>query len=212
MSLSVRAALAAIASLFVLGAGAVPGASLASGFVPAIATVTSLDTISSDDLADKAGPAPAPATLDARAETPALPQPATLAALVDRKADDETDSRDEECLASTVYYEAKSETLNGQLAVAEVVINRTTSGRFPASICSVVTQPSQFGFVRGGRFQVPPQTSAAWKTAVAIARIALDGAWQSTAASSLYFHAVRSRPGWANVTRVTQIGGHIFYR
>lgn len=208
MSFSIRAALAAVASLFVLGAGTLPGASVASSFVPAMATLTSVETVSSDDLSAAAENT----TPFASADADSLPQPATLEALVDRKVDDETASRDEECLASTVYYEAKSETLNGQLAVAEVVLNRTKSGRFPPSICSVVTQPSQFGFVRGGRFSLPPQASAAWKKAVAIARIAIEGDWQSTASNSLYFHAIRSRPGWGNVTRVAQIGGHIFYR
>jgi hypothetical protein len=85
-----------------------------------------------------------------------------------------TDPRDAqaECLASAVYWESKGEPLAGQLAVAEVIINRAASGRFAPTLCGVITQRSQFSFVRGGRIPAPPRTAAAWRTAVAIAHIA----------------------------------------
>ena len=77
-----------------------------------------------------------------------------------------------ECLAGAVYFESKGEPLSGQLAVANVIINRTKSGRFPTSICSVVKQPGQFSFVRGGRIPAVG-ANAQYRTATAIAKVAL---------------------------------------
>jgi spore germination cell wall hydrolase CwlJ-like protein len=135
---------------------------------------------------------------------------ASLAAAV--AAQDAPGAMDSElsCLAGAVYFESKGEPLSGQLAVANVVINRTKSGRFPTSICSVVTQPSQFSFVHGGR--IPAVASnAQYRTATAIAKIALADGWDNPAPNALYFHARRVSPGW-NRARVTTIGNHIFFR
>src|SRR3546814_19287322 len=57
------------------------------------------------------------------------------------------------CLAGAIYFESKGEPLSGQLAVANVIINRVESGRFPSTLCGVVTQRDQFQFVRGGPIQ-----------------------------------------------------------
>jgi spore germination cell wall hydrolase CwlJ-like protein len=120
--------------------------------------------------------------------------------------------RETECLAASVYFESKGEPLEGQLAVAEVVINRAESGgRFPPSICSVVFQKGQFSFVRGGRFPPIKRNGEFWKTAVAIAQIAMDDEWDSRASKALFFHAKRVSPGW-NKVRVAQLGNHVFYR
>ena len=62
-------------------------------------------------------------------------------------------------MAGAIYFEAKGEPLSGQLAVAEVILNRAKSGRFPKAICSVVTQRGQFSFVRGGRIPDDRQQS-----------------------------------------------------
>ncbi|OYY79728.1 MAG: hypothetical protein B7Y43_00630 [Sphingomonas sp. 28-62-20] len=115
------------------------------------------------------------------------------------------------CMAGAIYYEAKGEPLAGQLAVAQVILNRTTSGRFPSSICSVVLQRGQFSFVRGGRMPKVSSTNAAYRTALAIAQIAIDGAWDGPAQAALYFHAKRVSPNWGRA-RVATIGRHIFYR
>jgi N-acetylmuramoyl-L-alanine amidase len=120
-------------------------------------------------------------------------------------------SREEECLAVAVYYESKGETLAGQLAVAEVILNRAASRRFASTICGVVTQPSQFSFVRGGRMPAVNRESRDWQEAVAIARIATDELAESGVGNALYFHARRVSPGWS-MTRVAAIGNHIFYR
>lgn len=115
-----------------------------------------------------------------------------------------------ECLAGAVYFESKGEPLSGQLAVANVIINRTTSGRFPSSICSVVKQPGQFSFVRGGRLPTVG-SNAQYRTATAIAKIAMADAWDDPAPRALFFHARRVSPNWGKA-RVAAIGNHVFFR
>ncbi len=137
----------------------------------------------------------------------------SLAALVATMPQDAPLSRDLECLAEAVYFEARGEPLAGQLAVGEVIVNRTTSGRYPSDYCSVVTQPGQFSFVRHGRIPSPDETSLAWSNARAIAQIAHRDLWQSAAGEALYFHARYVRPGWARTkVQLATIDSHVFYR
>ena len=134
----------------------------------------------------------------------------TLADAVAAQTMPDTMADDLQCMAGAIYFEAKGEPLSGQLAVAEVILNRTKSGRFPKSVCSVVTQPGQFSFVRGGH--VPTiSPNKQYRTAVAIARVALADAWDSPAAGAMYFHARRVAPSW-NRIQVAAIGNHVFYR
>ncbi|NNC52433.1 MAG: cell wall hydrolase [Erythrobacter sp.] len=117
------------------------------------------------------------------------------------------------CLAGAVYFESRGEPLHGQLAVAQVVINRAESSRFPSSYCGVVYQRAQFSFVRGGTMPRIRTGTAAWTRAKAIARIAHQGMWDSEAEDSLYFHATYVKPRWASKkTRRAAIKTHIFYR
>lgn len=95
--------------------------------------------------------------------------------------------------------------------MARVVINRASSGRFPRSLCGVVTQAGQFSFVRGGRLPDADKNDAQWRNARAIAKIAVDNEWKSQAEGALFFHASRVSPGWGR-QRLTQIDNHIFYR
>jgi N-acetylmuramoyl-L-alanine amidase len=136
----------------------------------------------------------------------------TLAQLVRDYAASDVPDAEFECLATAVYYESKGEPLAGQLTVAEVILNRADSGRFPSTICGVVKQPSQFSFVRGGRLPTPAKSSEAWRTAVAIAHIATADLAEGSAPRALFFHARRVSPGWRNLTRVASVGNHIFYR
>jgi len=138
--------------------------------------------------------------------------PRTLADLVGDLASAAPADREQECLAGAVYFEAKGESLAGQLSVAEVVLNRARSGRFPSSLCGVVTQRHQFSFIRGGRFPPIARASLAWRKAVAIARIATDDLADSPAPRALYFHANYVAPRWRGLTRVAAVGNHIFYR
>jgi hypothetical protein len=123
-------------------------------------------------------------------------------------------NRDEqqECLAKAIYFEARSESLEGQLAVADVILNRAASGIYPPTICDVVTQPAQFSFIRAGRFPTPDTASSAWHTAVAIADIASKRLAQQLAPNVLWYHATYVAPSWGRrLTRFAQIGTHIFY-
>lgn len=117
------------------------------------------------------------------------------------------------CLAQAVYFESRGEPLDGQLAVAKVVINRSHASAFPSSYCSVVTQRAQFSFVRNGRIPAPKTRTKAWKRAKAIAQIADRDLWESKADEALYFHAKTVRPSWARrMSKQATIDSHIFYR
>jgi N-acetylmuramoyl-L-alanine amidase len=140
-----------------------------------------------------------------------LARPMSLAALVDDWTQAEPLDAQARCLATAVFFEARSESLAGQLAVANVVIARARSGRFPTSLCGVVLQRGQFGFVRGGRLPDVPESRPAWRVAQAIADIALDQAWENPVEGALYFHA-SYRGNSLGRERVARIGGHTFYR
>lgn len=214
------AALSAAALMFILGGAGSANAQQASA-VPAITYTGS------------AGPAAPTGSLDPQpaiitnAIAPAQPQglpdadpsdvdvsrpaPRSLAELVNDYETSETPDEETDCLARAVYWESKGEPLNGQLAVANVIINRARSGRFASTICGVVRQRSQFSFVRGGYIPAAPQASRSWRTAVAIALIATRNLAGDAAPQALFFHARSVRPGW-RLTRVASVGNHIFYR
>jgi spore germination cell wall hydrolase CwlJ-like protein len=136
---------------------------------------------------------------------------ATLTQLVARQPQGEEVSSEINCLAGAVYFEARNETLDGQLAVARVVVARSRSGRFPDSYCGVVYQPSQFSFIHGGTMPVINHASAGWHRALAIAEIAHDGSWQSPVEGAMFFHSARISPRWHR-QRVARIDNHVFYR
>lgn len=140
-------------------------------------------------------------------ETEAAP---SLVALVNKQSQGDL-SRELACLAGAIYFEAKGTSLAGQLAVGRVIVARSNSGRFPASYCGVVFQPSQFSFVRGRAMPAIDQTSRHWREAVAIARIADSGSWRSPVEGALFFHASHVSPNW-RLKRVARVDNHIFYR
>jgi len=146
-------------------------------------------------------------------QTVAAPKAASLRELVSMTDKEYTLSEEMQCLAGAVYFESRGEPLAGQLAVAQVVINRAESSRFPSSYCGVVYQRAQFSFVKGGQMPRIRTGSGAWTRAKAIARIAHEGHWDSEAQDSLYFHANYVRPSWSRKkTRRATIDTHIFYR
>ncbi|KQN26766.1 hypothetical protein ASE86_01240 [Sphingomonas sp. Leaf33] len=150
-----------------------------------------------------------------------LPQPAPAVvqsdeedydSLADAVADQSgaLDDAELRCLAAGVFFESKGEPLAGQLAVAQTILNRTKSGRFPKSVCGVLTQAGQFSFVRGGT--VPSAEGRnGWQTAVAVAKVAANQLWDGAADKALFFHARRVSPGW-RMTKIAAIGNHVFYR
>jgi spore germination cell wall hydrolase CwlJ-like protein len=119
---------------------------------------------------------------------------------------------EQDCLAKAVYFESRGEPIEGQLAVAEVVMNRAASGRYPAKLCDVITQKAQFSFIRHGKFPTPDEGSEAWRKAVAIATIARDKLVSTLPSDVLWYHAEYVAPSWAKrLDKTAQIGLHIFY-
>jgi N-acetylmuramoyl-L-alanine amidase len=112
-----------------------------------------------------------------------------------------------DCLATAVWFESRGEALEGQLAVAQAVVNRAQSGRWGKGVCGVIKAPRQFNFV-AARVQ---RGTATFATAVAVARIAMNGLWHDMAAGAHSFHSARLNPRW-RLARVAQIGNHVFYR
>ena len=142
-----------------------------------------------------------------------------LYALVDKygAAAGNSTQLDEEsrCMAVAVYHEARGETLEGQLAVARVIMNRAASGKYPTSWCGVVKQPWQFSFVNphSGQFPSVDEASASWQHAVGIVRLATANVVPSVSNDVLWYHATYVAPSWGRrLSRAQQIGAHIFYR
>lgn len=232
--MSFRVKSAAIAALVTcsITATVASGVSMADDTVPSVAPVDGVTVSSSPFSAGKVRFAPRrevvqPIGQDGRTagtgdelssapradEIIAVPEKTydTLAAMV-RDTDTATPlDAEANCLATAIFYESRSESLEGQLAVARVIINRSRSSRFADSLCSVVTQPHQFSFVRRGVLPRANVKRPAWKTAIAIARIAMDNGWENRAEGALYFHARRVSPSWRR-TRIATIDNHIFYR
>lgn len=121
-----------------------------------------------------------------------------------------------ECLAKAIYFEARGEPLDGQRAVAEVILNRVESPRFPATVCAVVTQGNsrgcQFSYHCNGRSKAIRER-AAYSRAVQVATAALSGQARALTDGATYFHTPAVRPAWSRkFVRTARIGRHIFYR
>lgn len=110
------------------------------------------------------------------------------------------------CLAKIVHHESANQPRVGQLAVAQVVMNRVRSGRFADTICAVGMQRGQFFNVHAYN----PPRDARWNRALEVAREARAGTGEPVVGDALFFHAAYARP--FNRRRVAQIGDHIFYR
>lgn len=119
--------------------------------------------------------------------------------------------QDLDCLSEALYHEARGEGVQGQHAVAEVILNRVDSRAFPKTVCGVINQPSQFSYTIGGA--KPIRNKAAYLRAKAIAQDALSGAPRQLTGGATYFHTPAVRPSWSHrFQRTVQIGRHIFYR
>lgn len=127
--------------------------------------------------------------------------------------------REKRCLAEAVYFESRSEPEAGQAAVAQVVLNRVSSGLYPSSVCGVVYQnrhrykACQFSFAcEGKRLRITEPDS--WATATRIANEVMDGrTYISDVGRSTHYHANYVKPRWAKqLKRTDKIGNHIFYK
>ena len=130
-----------------------------------------------------------------------------------------TRAKAEKCLANAVYFEARGEPVRGQIAVAQVVLNRVFSGFYPNDVCGVVYQNAnrhlacQFTFACDGIPDIVTEPDA-WERAKRIATDMLDGKlWMPEVAKSTHYHAYWVHPSWVNeMKRMYKLGVHTFYR
>lgn len=123
-----------------------------------------------------------------------------------------------DCLASAIYYEASSESNEGQRAVAQVVLNRVRHPAYPHSVCGVVFQGAerttgcQFSFTCDGSL-ARPRNANGWRRATAVAAAALAGYVERSVGTATHYHTIWVVPYWrSNLTKITTVGAHIFYR
>jgi spore germination cell wall hydrolase CwlJ-like protein len=121
-----------------------------------------------------------------------------------------------QCLTEALYFEARGESLQGQVAVAEVILNRVDSPLYPRTICKVVKQRGgggcQFSYVCDGRTDRMRDKTAA-DLAGRISRAMLDGAPRLLTEGATHFHTRGVKPGWSKrFAHTTTIGAHSFYR
>ena len=117
------------------------------------------------------------------------------------------------CMALNIYHEARNQSLLGQVAVANVTLNRVRSEKFPDTICEVVYQKHQFSWYWDGKSDQPIEKEA-WETAKLVARAVLskESAIVDNTGGALFYHANYVRPHWSFVfRRVREIETHIFY-
>ena len=117
------------------------------------------------------------------------------------------------CLTQALYYEARGEGEMGQLAVADVILQRQRSKYHPNTICGVVYQPYQFSFVSDGSTLREIDVEAWNKADDLSARILSGKVSTGLTGHALFYHAKHVRPYWAGaMVKTTEIGNHIFYR
>jgi spore germination cell wall hydrolase CwlJ-like protein len=141
--------------------------------------------------------------------------PAERLGLFDEKAR----AKSEKCLTEAVYFEARGEAVRGQIAVAQVVMNRTFSGFYPNTVCGVVYQNKhhhmacQFTFACDNNPDVVTEPEM-WERAKKIAKAMLDGQiWLPEVDKSTHYHAYYVRPSWVNeMKKMYRFGVHTFYR
>ncbi|MFP4495767.1 MAG: cell wall hydrolase [Halochromatium sp.] len=139
----------------------------------------------------------------------------TLTAVGDRTADIDDELH---CLALNIYHEARSEPLSGQIAVAQVTLNRVASKAFPHSVCEVVKQGGQernrcqFSWWCDGKSDQPTEQRA-WRRSLELGRRVLAEQTPDPTNGALYYHADYVAPQWSRAfQRTAQIGRHLFYR
>lgn len=126
-----------------------------------------------------------------------------------RRMAEEQRRTDVQCLAANVYHEARGEPRMGQLAVAEVTMNRVASPRFPDSVCRVVHQEAAFSWTLGDAL-LP--RGPAWRQAVEVAASVYDGEHSPVVPGALHYHVHGIEPAWARANEpIRTIGRHVFY-
>jgi len=125
---------------------------------------------------------------------------------------------EEMCLAQAVYFEARGEPLIGQVAIAEVILNRIVDKRYPDTACGVVFQNQhrrhkcQFSFACDGQSDRPRNTRS-WEKALKVVALVMEGERSGIAKRATHYHASYVTPRWsAHLDKLGQVGSHIFYR
>jgi len=147
-----------------------------------------------------------PSTVQQQPTTPAVP------------TQQQIDARQENCLAQAIYYEARGESQRGQIAVAEVIMNRAKSGYYPNSVCGVVYQGShrstgcQFTFTCDGSINHRPRDRA-WDRAQRVATAVMSGYTRPITQGATHYHTLAVNPVWnSGLVETTTIESHVFYR
>jgi len=133
--------------------------------------------------------------------------------------DDKSRAKSEKCLAEAVYFESRGEAVRGQIAVAQVVMNRVFSGKYPDTVCGAVYQNKhrhlacQFTFACDNNTDVIREPEM-WERAKKISKAMLDGQiWLPEVGKSTHYHAYWVRPSWvAEMKKMYKTGVHTFYR
>ena len=120
------------------------------------------------------------------------------------------------CLALNVFFEARHETITGQIAVAEVTLNRVADKRYPNNVCDVVWEKNQFSWTHDGKHDDPTRMSyldqRAWESIVELSEDILDGQDILLGLSSTHYHSVEVSPFWTKHYELDgRVGNHIFY-
>lgn len=122
------------------------------------------------------------------------------------------------CLSEALYFEARGESVKGQFAVAEVILNRVKSGRFPDTVCGVIRQGTgrkyqcQFTYTCDGRKEVIGEPTSFARVSK-VARASMDGRVPELTKGATHYHTTAVSPRWSRVyTRTAKIGVHLFYR
>ncbi|MEL6583928.1 MAG: cell wall hydrolase [Pseudomonadota bacterium] len=123
-----------------------------------------------------------------------------------------------ECLTQALYFEARGESISGQIAVAEVILNRVDDSRYPDSICGVIRQGEerrnrcQFSYMCDGKLETINERTA-WERLGKISRLMLDGRPRFLTDGATHYHATHVEPFWASrLIQTVWIGRHKFYR
>jgi spore germination cell wall hydrolase CwlJ-like protein len=128
-------------------------------------------------------------------------------------------AREFRCMATAIYFEARDESIKGQIAVGQVIMTRVRSSYYPNTICGVVYQGQwnknacQFSFACDGLPDVPREHKE-WETALNVAKDVISGkVYLEEVGDATHYHATYVSPSWTKlVKRVAKVGGHIFYK
>lgn len=170
---------------------------------------TNLDAVPASQMSELLAPPEPPAVADAQ------PPQKLTATWIDAQPVPQANEQSN-CLATAIYHEARGESIAGQQAVAEVVLNRVDDAAFPRTICGVVKQRvakgCQFSFVCEGKTGTP-RDSEAYSRAQKIAHTMLEGFPRELTNGATYFHTRMVNPSWSRrFERTAYIGAHMFYK